>query len=141
MEFLADETYTSSDGQQTSRNIWYGSADITTKGEFGMVIKLNDDLKYSLCKIISDDLNKNAGIVPTETNWYFYGSGITKESIGNNILPAIMIRKKAGEFVSNISVNDYDFSISIDAIVSFKKDFEHCLHAINGTSPNKHNAV
>ena len=131
MKLLYDEIYTSKDGQETSRNIWYGSGDITKEGEYGMVLDLNESLKDELCKIIRNDLSKTAGAPPTETNWYFYGHGITKESIGKAaILPAIMVQNKAGKFVINISVSDYDFSVSIDAIISFKADLEKCLNVV-----------
>ena len=129
MELLYDETYTSSDGLQKSRNIWYGSADIIADGEHGPVIKLNDNLRDAMCKTIKNDLSRNVGDCPTETNWYFYGRGITKEAVGSNILPAIMVRKKAGEFIVNFSLTDYDFAMSIDKVISFKNDFTHCLSA------------
>ena len=127
MELLYDETYTSSDGLQTSRNLWYGSADIISEGEHGPIIKLSDNLRDDMCKTIKNDLSKNVDACPTETNWYFYGRGITKEAVGSNILPAIMVREKAGEFIVNFSLTDYDFFMSIDKIIPFKRDFVRCL--------------
>ena len=35
MEFLCEETFTSEDEKQKSRNLWYGSAGITAEGEYG----------------------------------------------------------------------------------------------------------
>ena len=128
MELLYDETYTSNDGMQASRNIWYGSADIISQGEHGPVIKLGDNLRDALCEIIKSDLSKNVDVCPTETNWYFYGHGINKESVGGKILPAIMVREKAGEYIVNFSLTDYDFAMSIDKVISFKKDFVRCLY-------------
>ena len=45
MQKLYDETYTSEDGLRRSRNIWYGSTDMTVKDEFAIVIKLEEDLR------------------------------------------------------------------------------------------------
>ena len=129
MKLLSDETYASKDGLETSRNIWYGSADITAEGEYGTVLALKDSLMDELCGKIMDDLNSNPNAPPTETNWYFYGHGITKETIGKEaILPAIMVRNKKGKFVANISVCDYDFCVSIDAIIPFKANLESRLN-------------
>ena len=127
MEFLCEETFTLEDEKLKSRNLWYGSAGITAEGEYGTVIKLNDDIRNSLCETIKKDLSKADDAPPTETNWYFYGSGMTVESIGSNILPAIMVRERAGGFVCNISISDHDFCTNLDAVVSFKSDFENYL--------------
>ena len=127
MKLLCEETFSSKDEKQRSRNIWYGSADITSEGEYGTVIKLNDNIRDSLFEIIKKDLSKTYDNPPTETNWYFYGSGITEESIGSNILPAIMVRERAGVFISNFSISDHDFATNLDAIISFKTDFENYL--------------
>ena len=62
--------YTSNDGKRTSRNIWYGDADISVDGEYGKNINLNEDFMDNLCEIIKNDLSKNAANEPTETNWY-----------------------------------------------------------------------
>lgn len=127
MQKLYDETYTSDDGLRRSRNIWYGSVDITTKGEHAIVIKLDDDLRDLLCKTVKNDLASNIDLPPTETNWYFYGSGVTADDIGGNLLPAIMIREKDGQFITNISISDHDFALNIDRILAFKIDFENHL--------------
>ena len=129
MELLFDETYTSKDGQESSRNIWYGSVDFNKEGEYGAVLNLRDSLRDELCKKIKNDLSNNSGASPTETNWYFYGCGVGKEAVGKEaILPAIMVRNKVGKFVANISVCDYDFSVGIDAIISFKASLENSLN-------------
>ena len=127
MNMLFEETFASSDGKRTSRNIWYGSVDITSDGEYGIEIKLVEDLKYALCQVIKSDLSKNADNPPTETNWYFYGSEMTQESIGSNVLPAIMVRERDGRFITNFSISDHDFAVNIDTVVSFKSDFENYL--------------
>jgi hypothetical protein len=51
MKILFDETFTSNDGKRTSRNIWYGYADISVDGEYGKNIKLNEDFMDNLCEI------------------------------------------------------------------------------------------
>lgn len=127
MQKLYDETYTSEDGLRRSRNIWYGSADMTTKGEHAMVIKFEDDLRDLLCKTIINDLASDSDVPPTETNWYFYGSGVTADDIGGNLLPAIMIRERDGQFITNFSISDHDFAINIDRILAFKIDLENHL--------------
>ena len=127
MQKLYDETYTSDDGLRRSRNIWYGSADMTTKGEHAMVIKLEDDLRDLLCKTIINDLASQANLPPTETNWYFYGIGVTADDIGGNLLPAIMIRERDDQFITNISISDHDFALNIDSILAFKIDLENDL--------------
>ena len=129
MELLYDETYTSSDGLQTSRNIWYGSLDIVEAGAHGPVIKLCDGLRDFMCETIKNDI-KSVDVCPTETNWYFYGPGVTKEHVGGKNLPAIMVREKAGEFIVNISLTDYDFAMSIEKVVLFKKGLLHSLSAL-----------
>ncbi|MEH7452914.1 hypothetical protein [Gottfriedia acidiceleris] len=93
MKILFDETYTSNEGKRTSRNIWYGDADLTVEGEYGKIINLNEDFMDNLCEIIKKDLSKNASNKATETNWYFYGSGVTQDAIGDNIRPTIMVRR------------------------------------------------
>ena len=127
MQKLYDETYTSEDGLRKSRNIWYGSADMIAKGEHAMVIKLEDDLRDMLCKTVKKDLSLNSDVQPTETNWYFYGSGITADDIGGNILPAIMIRERENEFITNFNISDHDFALNIDKILFFKIDLENHL--------------
>ncbi|MGG0658107.1 hypothetical protein [Rummeliibacillus pycnus] len=127
MKILFDETYTSNDGKRASRNIWYGDADISIDGEYGKTINLNADFMNNLCEIIKNDLSKNAANAPTETNWYFYGSDVTKDTIGDNISPTIMVRERSDEFLTNFNISDHDFAVNIDAILLFKKDFEKRL--------------
>lgn len=127
MKVLFDETYASNDGKRTSRNIWYGYADITVDGEHGKNIRLNKDLMDCLCEIVKNDLSKNDTHTPTETNWYFYGSAVTQDAIGDNVRPTIMVRERAGEFITNFNVSDHDFAVNMDPILSFKEDFEKCL--------------
>ena len=129
MKILFDETYTSNDGKRASRNIWYGDADISVDGVYGKTINLNEDFMNNLCEIIKSDLSKNAANAPTETNWYFYGSGVTKDSIGDNIRPTIMVRERSDEFITNINISDHDFAVNIDAILLFKTDFEKRLES------------
>ncbi|ODG93380.1 MULTISPECIES: hypothetical protein [Bacillaceae] len=126
MNILYDETYTSNDGKRTSRNIWYGDADLTVEGEFGKVINLNEDFMDNLCEIIKNDLS-NAANKATETNWYFYGSGVTLDTIGDNIRPTIMVRERSDEYITNFNMSDHDFAVNIDAILLFKADFEKRL--------------
>lgn len=123
MKILFDETYTSNDGERTSRNIWYGDADVFVDDEYGKKINLNEDFMDDLCKIIKNDLSKNAANKATETNWYFYGGGVTQDSIGDKNLPAIMVRERSGEFITNFNISDHDFALNIDAILLFKADF------------------
>jgi len=125
MKILFDETYDSNDGKQTSRNIWYGYADIYVDSEYGKDIRLNESLMNNLCEIIKNDLSKNAA--PTETNWYFYGSAVNQDAIGDNIRPSIMIRERSGDFITNFNISDQDFAVNIDAILLFKADFEKRL--------------
>ena len=127
MKILFDETYTSNDGKRTSRNIWYGYADISVDGEYGKTIKLTEDFMDNLCEIIKNDLSKNAANAPTETNWYFYGSAVTQDAIGDNIRPTIMVRERSDEFITNFNISDHDFAVNIDAILLFKADFEKRL--------------
>ncbi|EKN70912.1 hypothetical protein BABA_03584 [Neobacillus bataviensis LMG 21833] len=124
MKILFDETYTSNEGKRASRNIWYGDADISVDGKYGKTINLNEDFMNNLCERIKNDLSKNAANAPTETNWYFYGSGVTKEAIGDNIRPTIMVRERSDEFITNFNISDHDFAVNIDAILLFKADFE-----------------
>ncbi|WP_026572881.1 hypothetical protein [Bacillus sp. UNC438CL73TsuS30] len=127
MKILFDETYTSNDGKRTSRNIWYGDANLSVDGEFGKVMNLNEDFMALLCEIIKNDISKNAANKPTETNWYIYGSGVTQDAIGDNIIPTIMIREKSNEFITNFNISDHDFAVNIDAILVFKAEFEKRL--------------
>jgi hypothetical protein len=127
MEILYDETYASNDGKQASRNIWYGDADIYVNGEYGKVIGLNESSMNNLCEIIKNDLSKNAAHAPTETYWYFYGSAVTLDDIGDNSRATIMVREKSGEFITNFNISDHDFAVNIDAILLFKADFEKRL--------------
>jgi hypothetical protein len=127
MKILFDETFTSADGKQASRNIWYGYADISVDGEYGKNIRLNEDFMDNLCEIIKNDLTKNAANAPTETNWYFYGSAVTQDAIGDNIRPTIMVRERSDEFITNFTISDHDFAVNIDAILLFKADFEKRL--------------
>ena len=130
MEMLFDETYTSSDGELASRNIWYGYAEILVDGEYGKDIFLNEGLMDTLCKIVKKDLSAKVSPTPTETNWYFYGSAVTQDAIGDSIRPTIMVRHRAGEFISNFCISDHDFAVNIDAILSFKGDFENRLTSL-----------
>ncbi|RDW17487.1 hypothetical protein CWR48_13255 [Oceanobacillus arenosus] len=127
MKILFDETYTSNDGKRASRNIWYGDADISVDGEYGKTINLTEDFMNNLCEIIKNDLSKNTANAPTETNWYFYGSAVTKETIGNNTPPIIMVRERSDEFITNFNISDHDFAVNMDAILLFKADFEKRL--------------
>ena len=127
MELLYDETYTSSDGKRTSRNIWYGNADMTFEGQYGKEIKLTNDLKADICNQIKNDLSNNQNKPVTETNWYFYGNGVTVDLIGSCILPAVMIRERNGEFICNISIRDHDFAVNLDTILAFKLDLTNYL--------------
>ena len=127
MKILFDETFTSNDGKRKSRNIWYGYADISVDGMYGKSIKLTEDFMDNLCEIIKNDLSKNAVNAPTETNWYFYGSAVTQDAIGDNIRPTIMVRERSDEFITNFNISDHDFAVNIDAILLFKEDFEKRL--------------
>ena len=60
MKILFDETYTSNDGKRTSRNIWYGDADISVDGEYGKIINLNEDFMDNLCKIIKTSITSKS---------------------------------------------------------------------------------
>ena len=127
MKILFDETFTSNDGKRKSRNIWYGYADISVDGMYGKSIKLTEDFMDNLCEIIKNDLSTNAVNAPTETNWYFYGSAVTQDAIGDNIRPTIMVRERSDEFITNFNISDHDFAVNIDAILLFKEDFEKRL--------------
>ena len=127
MKILFDETFTSNDGKRKSRNIWYGYADISVDGMYGKSIKLTEDFMDNLCEIIKNDLSTNAANAPTETNWYFYGSAVTQDAIGDNIRPTIMVRERSDEFITNFNISDHDFAVNIDAILLFKADFEKRL--------------
>ena len=126
MKKLFDETYPSSDGSRKSRNIWYGYIDISVDGEFGKVTKLDDLVMDTLTEIIKNDLSmiENAA---DETNWYFYGSEITQDAIGENIRPSIMVREKNKNFITHFNISDCDFALGIEAILSFKSKFEKRL--------------
>lgn len=130
MEVLFDETFTSDDGQLRSRNIWYGYANISADGEYGKEIKLDEALMVELCGIIENDLSGDAANAPTETNWYFYGDAVVQDAIGDNIRSTIMVRERSGEFVTNFNTSDHDFAVNIDAILSFKADFEKRLSSL-----------
>ncbi|MDR1544780.1 MAG: hypothetical protein LBS50_10335 [Prevotellaceae bacterium] len=130
MKVLFDETYVSNDEKRTSRNIWYGYADMSVDGEYGKVICLNEDLMCSLCEIVKNDISINDTPIPAETNWYFYGNAVTQDAIGDNIRPTIMVRERDGEFITNFNISDHDFAVNIDAILLFKKDFENRLKSI-----------
>lgn len=127
MKILFDETYYSNDGKQASRHIWYGDADIYVDGEYGKVIGLNESLINNLCEVVKNDLLKNAAHAPSETNWYFYGSAVTQEDIGDNSRSTIMVRERSGEFTTHFNISDYEFAVNLDAILSFKADFEKRL--------------
>ena len=127
MKILFDETFTSNDGKRKSRNIWYGYADISVDGMYGKSIKLTEDFMDNLCEIIKNDLSTNAVNAPTETNWYFYGSAVTQDAIGDNIRPTIMVRERSDEFITNFNISDHDFAVNIDAILLFKADLEKRL--------------
>ncbi|MBT2655813.1 hypothetical protein J7E81_11290 [Bacillus sp. ISL-18] len=130
MKILFDETYTSTDGKRSSRNIWYGDADLTVDGEYGKTINLKEDFMDDLCEIIKKDFSKNAANEPTETNWYIYGSGVTQDAIEANVRPSIMVREKSDEFITNFNISDHDFAVNIDAILLFKADFEKRLASL-----------
>jgi hypothetical protein len=130
MKVLFDETYASNDGKRRSRNIWHGYANISVDGEYGKVIDLTKDLMDRLYEIVKNDLSRNETPMPDETNWYFYGDAVTQDAIGDNIRPAIMVRKRSGEFITNFNISDHDFATNIDAILLFKKDFENRLKSI-----------
>lgn len=124
MEILYDETYASSDGSQTSRNIWFGYADITVDGEHSKLIMLSDEFMDELCKTTKGSFK--AG--PTETNWYFYASTVTKDAIGDSIRPSIMIRERDGKYIVHFNFSDYDFALNIDAILMYKAGLEKRLN-------------
>ena len=127
MKILFDETYTSNDETQSSRNIWYGYADISVQGEYGMDIKLDDALIENLCKLIMHDLSAKADNPPTETNWYFYGSTTSQDAIGDDVRSIIMVRERDGQFTINCNISDHDFAVNLDSIISFRADFEKRL--------------
>jgi len=127
MNVIFDETYTSSDETQTSRNIWYGYADFSIDS-ISKEINSNDNLLDYLCKIITYDLSNSIPPRPTLTNWYFYGNKTTKDAIGDRIRPTIMVREKSGTFIVNFTISDFDFAMNIDLILSFKEALEHRLN-------------
>ncbi|MFD1928861.1 hypothetical protein ACFSFY_12540 [Sporosarcina siberiensis] len=127
MKILFDETHTSNDGKHSSRNIWYGYADISVDGEYGKTLELSEDFMDNLCELIKKDLSTNKADSPTETNWYFYGSTVTQDAIGDTIRPTIMVRERSNEFVTNMNISDYDFAVNMDAILLFKGNFEKRL--------------
>lgn len=131
MEKLFDETYTSEDGKEASRNIWYGYAEMSVDGEYEKILSLNDHLMDDFCKIIKNNLSETTTPEPTETNWYFYGSVTSKNAIGDKIRPSIMVREKDGVFVVNCNISDHDFALNIDNILTFKTDFEKRLESAN----------
>jgi hypothetical protein len=47
-----------------------------------------------LCDIIKNDFSKNAANPPTETNWYFYGSTVTKDAIGDSVVRQLWRKRK-----------------------------------------------
>jgi len=100
---------------------------VSRSGEYGKNINLNEDFMDNLCEIIKNDLSTNAVNAPTETNWYFYGSAVTQDAIGDNIRPTIMVRERSDEFITNFNISDHDFAVNIDAILLFKADFEKRL--------------
>ncbi len=83
-----------------------------------------------LCGIIENDLSGDAANAPTETNWYFYGDAVVQDAIGDNIRSTIMVRERSGVFVTNFNISDHDFAVNIDAILSFKADFEKRLSSL-----------
>lgn len=127
MKNLGDETYDSEDGAYHSRNLWYGDVDMTVEGQWGIILKITTATIDSLYKAIKNDLSKSFDTPPTETNWYFYGRGVTVETIGENILPAIMVREKDKKFIVNISVGDHDFATNLETILACKAKLENRL--------------
>ena len=69
----------------------------------------------------------NTANAPTETNWYFYGSAVNQDAIGESVRSTIMVRERAGEFITNFSISDHDFAVNIDTILSFKRELENRL--------------
>ena len=137
MERLYDETYASKDGARTSRNIWYSQLDLTEKGEYGQVVKLDGDLLSAIALTVRNDLQQNQES-PSETNWYFYGKGVERESIGKCLLPAVMVREKQGGFLAHVSISDHDFALNIDKVVSFKNALESELQGIGAAQHRAH---
>ncbi|MDR2834515.1 MAG: hypothetical protein LBV67_12455 [Streptococcaceae bacterium] len=125
MEILFDETFQSPNGQKNSRNIWYGYLNMSTDGEFGKILKLDDELITLLVSKIHENLKEDK--TATETNWYFYGDTTTKDAIGDVIRPTIMIRERNGVFVTNFVFADMDFALQLDKIMSFKIALESAL--------------
>ena len=92
-----------------------------------IIIFLVEAYPVRISDTIINDLASHADLPPTETNWYFYGSGVNADDIGSNILPAIMIRKRENQFTTNFSISDHDFALNIDRILAFKIDLENHL--------------
>ena len=134
MKILFDETYTSKDEKSQSRNIWYGYGTFSIDGEYGKSLNLNQEIINMLCDLIQKDSSQFNHA--TEINWYFYGSDVTKDAIGDSIRPTIMIREKSGSFITNINISDYDFATNIDAILSFKQDLENKLNSCSIYKPS-----
>ena len=132
MKNLFDETYTSEDGKRASRNIWHGDVDIYVDGAYGKVVGLNEGLMDNLLGIIAGDLAKDGTGAATETNWYFYGSDVTREDIGDHSRSTIMVRERAGEFIAHFNISDQDFALNIDAILAFKAELERRLGGCRG---------
>ena len=79
MEKLFDESFES--GTLARRNIWYGYLELYAEGEYGMQIVLDKELNSEICTTIKDNLEEKPMPLPTETNWYFYGSSATQDAI------------------------------------------------------------
>jgi len=127
MEILFDETFASEDGKHTSRSIWYGYADMSVDGVYGKETRFSEELMDILCEIVMNDLSKSVSNPPTETNWYFYGDAVAQDAIGDKIRPTIMVRERAGGFVTNFNISDLDFAVNIDTILLFKTELEKRL--------------
>lgn len=127
MEKLFDETFGTEDGSRTSRNIWYGYAELAVEGDFGNVLKLDERVMGELGQFIQNNLAETKASKSTETNWYFYGNTQTKDAIDDSIRPSIMVREKDGAFVVHCNFSDHDFANKLDHILDFKKAFEGYL--------------
>ena len=127
MEKLFDETYTSEDKTQVSRNIWYGYIELYKEATYGKEIILNDDIIDTIVKVIKSDISQDKTPLPTETNWYIYGKTLTKDAIEDTIRPSIMIREKNDQFLVHCNISDQDFALSIDNILLFKSNLEKQL--------------
>ena len=128
MEKLFDETYEFS--PIVCRNIWYGYLELYTDGEYGQQIILDENLTNTICAAVKRNLAEDLTPVPTMTNWFFYGSSVAPDAIGENIRPTIMIREQSGEFITNFNISDHDFAVNIDTILSFKALFEKRLASL-----------